>query len=154
MWLFVIIFPYIFLQMSIKITTDMVMLPMDNHTECHCVPKKRHPHHHMTTTTIRPICACNDAIFSVPKIENGSCLCSCRTENLECRALIEGREGLSLTSRQWVFLKLNTRILSNIPRNLFRCVRNQSCDKPYCLHGLYNDSLGRCPRGEIKTEIG
>ncbi|CRL08006.1 CLUMA_CG020880, isoform A [Clunio marinus] len=125
-------------------STGVEPLKIQNHTECECIYKNRPVNNRGTriayswplpttsTTTQSPACRCPSHFEA--NIDDGNCGCICRDIKLECRQRYEGKEGFTISDQ--------------------RCILNNECIQPHCLHGVYSTSNGRCPDKNDKINKG
>lgn len=93
-----------------------------NDTECECQVVDDRPRFHVRKTA----CLQCPSGFSLREPQHGVCSCDCFDKQKSCLKMKRGREPLSESDR--------------------RCVDTRRCHQPECEYGLYDSTLGRCPR--------
>lgn len=128
-----------------------------NHTECDCVYKDqavhrttRVPYWPLPTSTKPPSCKC-PTFFTAEVDDEGVCGCVCKNEP-ECKQRHEGREGFTMSDRKFVKIFLMWIRIQLIL--IHRCIQDNECVQPLCLHGTYIDHQGRCPDKNEKIDKG
>jgi len=93
-----------------------------NDTECECQAVDDRPRFHAHKT----ICLQCPTGFNLWEPQIGVCACDCFDKQKSCLKMKRGREPLSEVDR--------------------RCVDARRCHQPDCEYGLYDSTLGRCPK--------
>ncbi|GAB6024057.1 hypothetical protein CHUAL_014228 [Chamberlinius hualienensis] len=100
-----------------------------NDTECECQPVDDRPRVHFRKTGCLQ-CPSEFSLREVSKDMGGGCSCDCFDRQKSCLKFKRGREPLAELDR--------------------RCVDARRCHPPECEYGIYDHTLGRCPKKHEK----
>lgn len=100
-----------------------------NDTECECQPIDDRPRFHYRKTGCLQ-CPPEFTLREVSKDMGGGCSCDCFDRQKSCLKFKRGREPLAELDR--------------------RCVDARRCHPPECEYGIYDHTLGRCPKKHEK----
>ncbi|KRF85583.1 uncharacterized protein Dvir_GJ16165, isoform B [Drosophila virilis] len=99
------------------------IISLTNHTECHCISRAAQRRKRSSQ------CQCPKHFINFGVQQGGapsSCRCDCHLSHTTCQRMKNGDEGFAVSE--------------------LRCIRSNACSPPVCNYGLFNTTIGRCPR--------